>query len=432
MTKLFTKQDIVEIMARIGDWNSILLESEEFNKGHLLVDIFKQLNKTKIKDTEITPEKNNIFRAFNLTPFSKIRVVILGQDPYPGSPNGNRDANGLCFSSYNNIAPPSLKNIYKRLLKDKYLSKQPKSHDLGNWARQGILMLNTFLTTKIGCKREHSKIWSKFTDAVISYISTYSENKIIFLLWGNDAQNKSNLINKEKHIILTSVHPSPLNGTQFIEDCNHFIKVNEILTTNNQQPINWNHEYTYKVFTDGSWKPITGRGGYGIKFTSPWNKELYGELEQTLDEDDEVIPINHVRAEGIAICVALHTIIKNKMPGNIKLITDSELYVNICTNWIYKWEQENKIDEHKNADVNRRLLKLLKMANEMGTLDIIHIRSHQAKPKPGGTYEKYSVTNVFSYEECLEYWQGNKDADEIAKYYESDSNSDSESDSESE
>lgn len=183
----------------------------------------------------VYPQEDEIFSAFKLTPFNKVNVVIIGQDPYHG-PN---QANGLCFSVNDGIKkPPSLMNIFKEIKSD-IGTEIPISGNLQHWAKQGVLLLNASLTVRAQKASSHQKIgWQKFTDSAIKCISKNKEG-VIFILWGRFAQNKENLIDSSKHHILKSVHPSPLSAYNGFFGCKHFSKTNEILTQSNLKPIQW-------------------------------------------------------------------------------------------------------------------------------------------------------------------------------------------------
>jgi len=183
----------------------------------------------------VYPPKTHLFNAYNLTPFQKVKVVILGQDPY----HGNGQAHGLCFSVPNGIPqPPSLKNILKELKTDLDLPISSKS-DLSHWASQGVFLLNTYLSVREASPLSHSKIgWEKFTDASISALSEHREG-IVFLLWGSNARKKKSLIDTKKHHVLESVHPSPLSAHRGFFGSRHFSKANEILKGMGQKEINW-------------------------------------------------------------------------------------------------------------------------------------------------------------------------------------------------
>jgi len=208
-------------------WES--LASENFEEIAQFLKQEKQAGKT------IYPPGPLIFNAFNTTSFDKLRVVILGQDPYH-NPN---EAMGLCFSVPKEIkVPPSLKNIYKELAQDVGF-EIPSHGDLTAWADQGVFLLNAMLTVEHKKPASHRKIgWQLFTDAVIQTISDKKSN-VVFLLWGNFAKGKRTLIDTEKHLVLESAHPSPLAGGAFFNN-NHFSKTNQYLEQQGLEKINWN------------------------------------------------------------------------------------------------------------------------------------------------------------------------------------------------
>ena len=183
----------------------------------------------------IYPDREDQFRAFNATPLSSVRVVILGQDPYHGA----GQAHGLSFSVPDGIRPPpSLQNIFKELESDLAIPR-PKNGNLESWAKQGVLLLNTVLTVEAGKAASHRKQgWEIFTDAVISVLSA-RENPIVFLLWGAFAQSKSSMIRTPPHAILKSVHPSPLSAYQGFLGCKHFSQTNELLRKWKLPEIDW-------------------------------------------------------------------------------------------------------------------------------------------------------------------------------------------------
>lgn len=205
----------------------------EFSKPYF-GQIKQFLTKRKEEGATIFPPGSLIFNAFELTPFDKVRVVILGQDPYhnPGQ------AMGLCFSVPKKAAvPASLKNIYKELKRDVGIDI-PGHGDLTSWAQQGVFLLNTILTVEQNKAGSHSNIgWHLFTDAVIRLLSQEREG-LIFLLWGNYAKSKKPLIDIKKHIVLEAAHPSPLARDAF-NGCAHFSQVNSILKQRGEKPINW-------------------------------------------------------------------------------------------------------------------------------------------------------------------------------------------------
>jgi uracil-DNA glycosylase len=187
-------------------------------------------------DRTIYPKPENIFRAFDLCPFDKVKVVLLGQDPYHG-PN---QAHGLAFSVQNGIKnPPSLKNIFKEIESDLGIKLSGKG-DLSNWAKQGVLLLNATLTVIANQAGSHQKKgWEEFTNAVIKSLSDKKEN-LVFLLWGAYAQSKAELINPNKHLILKAPHPSPLSAHRGFLGCKHFSQTNAFLEKTGQEKIDWN------------------------------------------------------------------------------------------------------------------------------------------------------------------------------------------------
>ncbi len=182
----------------------------------------------------VYPPHADIFRAFSLTSFEDVRVVIVGQDPY----HGPGEAHGLCFSVQDGVKnPPSLRNIFKEISSE--YGSAPTHGNLKHWAEQGVLLLNTTLTVEKDCAGSHQgKGWETFTDAVLKKISDEKEH-VVFLLWGNYARKKGVLIDPTKHLILESAHPSPLSAPRGFFGNEHFKKVNEYLTAHNLPLIHW-------------------------------------------------------------------------------------------------------------------------------------------------------------------------------------------------
>lgn len=213
------------------EWKEVL--SDEFSLPYF-GQIKKYLLEARQNGKTVYPPGPQIFRAFDASPFSKVKVVILGQDPYhqPGQ------AMGLCFSVPRGVAiPASLVNIYKELHRDLGLPI-PLHGDLSDWTQQGVFLLNAMLTVERGLAGSHSKIgWQRFTDAVIRTLSEKREG-LVFLLWGNFARSKKALIDTTRHHVLEAVHPSPLAGGKFI-GCGHFSKANDLLQKQGLSPIDW-------------------------------------------------------------------------------------------------------------------------------------------------------------------------------------------------
>ena len=183
----------------------------------------------------IYPEVENYFRALDLTPLEDVKIVILGQDPYHGA----GQAHGLSFSVGRDVKiPPSLRNIYKELNDDLGMDIPSHGH-LENWARQGVLLLNTTLTVEAGNAGSHKgKGWDDFTDAVIAQVNKLNHG-VVFMLWGAHAQGKLDMINRQKHYVLTAPLPSPLSAHRGFLGCEHFSKANKFLKQNGQQVIDW-------------------------------------------------------------------------------------------------------------------------------------------------------------------------------------------------
>ena len=205
----------------------------EFEKPYF-ASLVRFLHHEKAAGRKIYPPGSQIFRAFDLTPVSQVKVVILGQDPY----HGPGQAHGLSFSVPEGVpAPPSLKNIFKEIESDLGIHMSG-STNLERWASQGVLLLNAVLTVQSGVAASHSKIgWQEFTDAVIRYISDNCEG-VVFLLWGNYARGKSALIDRSRHYVLEAAHPSPLARGAFFGS-RHFSQTNSILVSRGLQPIDW-------------------------------------------------------------------------------------------------------------------------------------------------------------------------------------------------
>jgi uracil-DNA glycosylase len=214
-------------------WLEVL--GDEFDKDYM-VQLRQFLKNEKQEGHKIYPKGSDIFNAFNKTPFDKLEVVILGQDPY----HGENQAHGLSFSVQKGIGiPPSLRNIYKELTTDIPDFITPNHGDLTEWAEQGVLLLNASLTVRAGMPGSHQKRgWEEFTDNVIRKISEKKEG-IVFILWGAFAQAKAELINKTKHHIIKSPHPSPFSADRGFFGSKPFSKTNEILLKEGKKPIDW-------------------------------------------------------------------------------------------------------------------------------------------------------------------------------------------------
>ncbi len=214
-----------------SDWQQAL--KPEFAKPYYkkLYDFVNEEYSTK----QIFPPGDDIFNAFSLTPLDKVKVVILGQDPY----HNDGQAHGLCFSVNKGIdIPPSLVNIYQEI-HDDLGCDIPDHGNLTEWAEQGVLLLNTVLTVRAHQANSHRNIgWEQFTDAAINILNSV-DRPIVFMLWGRPAQEKEKILNNPKHLVLKAPHPSPLSAYRGFFGCRHFSKCNDFLTANGVDPIDW-------------------------------------------------------------------------------------------------------------------------------------------------------------------------------------------------
>ena len=214
-----------------NDWLAPL--SGEFKKPYYrkLYDTVKREYETHV----VYPDANDIFNAFDFTPLSEVKVVILGQDPY----HGPGQAHGLCFSVNDGVAfPPSLVNIFKEIKED-IGTPAPSTGNLTRWAEQGVLLLNATLTVRAHQAGSHQRRgWEEFTDAAIRVLAEEREN-LVFILWGSYAQKKGAFINRNKHLVLSSAHPSPLSAYNGFFGNKHFSKTNEYLKAHGKTEINW-------------------------------------------------------------------------------------------------------------------------------------------------------------------------------------------------
>ncbi|MBP7509668.1 MAG: uracil-DNA glycosylase [Prolixibacteraceae bacterium] len=212
-------------------WKEIL--KDEFEKPYFIK--LTEFVKSEYKTQQVSPPGKEIFNAFNLCPFDKVKVVIIGQDPY----HGPGQAHGLCFSVRDGVDfPPSLRNIFKEIASDVQIAI-PKSGDLSRWAQQGVLLLNATLTVRAHQVGSHQKKgWEIFTDEAIKVVSEKKDN-VVFLLWGAYAQKKGEIIDKSKHLVLESVHPSPLSAMRGFFGNHHFSQTNKFLESKGLSPVNW-------------------------------------------------------------------------------------------------------------------------------------------------------------------------------------------------
>lgn len=218
----------------MSNWSSFL--NHELSQTYMQQTLEYIANK-RGEGTAVYPPKSQVFSAFDATPLSDIKVVILGQDPY----HGEGQAHGLCFSVLPEVKklPPSLKNIYKELVTDINGFTTPEHGYLQGWAKQGVFLLNTVLTVEQGQAHSHKHLgWEQFTDNVIAHINEHCQG-VVFILWGAHAQKKGKSIDRQRHHVLAGPHPSPLSAHRGFFGCQHFSKTNELLIAQGSQPINW-------------------------------------------------------------------------------------------------------------------------------------------------------------------------------------------------
>ena len=228
----FNKETSLSSINIEESWRKRLIE--EFEKPYMR-ELSAFLKAEKKEGKEIFPIGSEILSAFNLTPFKKVKVVILGQDPY----HGRGQAHGLSFSVKEGVQPPpSLENIFKELKKDIALPR-PKSGSLEKWAREGVLLLNTVLTVEKSKPASHQgKGWEIFTDKVLSLLNEEKSN-LVYILWGKKAQEKGTFLNGDSNLVIKSAHPSPYSAASGFFDSKPFSKTNEYLLSNKLSPINW-------------------------------------------------------------------------------------------------------------------------------------------------------------------------------------------------
>jgi uracil-DNA glycosylase len=216
----------------INKWGEHLYS--EFSKDYMR-DLKDFISLELSNKKSIYPQSSDIFNAFNLTPINKVKVVIIGQDPY----HGENQAHGLSFSVLPGVkVPPSLKNIKKEITSDLGISLSESGY-LEDWANQGVLLLNSVLTVEKGLPASHrNKGWEQFTDKVIDILNTQKEN-LVFLLWGAPAQKKGQYIDENKHLVLKAPHPSPLSAYRGFFGSRHFSQTNKYLKSHGKDPVNW-------------------------------------------------------------------------------------------------------------------------------------------------------------------------------------------------
>ena len=372
--------------------------------NNLLNNVIEYLKEEK----NITPPIDKIFEFARLTPLKKIKIVILGQDPYPKA----GDAHGLAFSCLTNV-PASLLNIYKCLKKHNWIKTIPNDGDLTYWATQGVLLLNCALTTVVNKPNEHKNIWMEYTNKLITEISKLKLSQPpIFILWGNFAKNKKIFID-EKCKILEWTHPSPLaQRSQSFLDCDNFDNANILLKQIG--PIDWNttevtdivsktfemNKYKTVVFTDGSCFPNKtcpeAIAGYACVFALGVFKDIavYGNINNRPNY------ATNQRAEGTAIYKVLDFLNMHINEWNeCIIVSDTDFWINMFENYMPNWERQNfNFNEKKNADLSIKMWDLYKkLKYEFNKIiEFRHVKSHNKngwKDKPVDSYEYFCWHN---------------------------------------
>lgn len=394
MSKVLTQAQVeAKVQARIekiissihSEWRRIFLADEN---DELFVDVLNCIYNYEPTYEQLCPYVDDVFNAFRFA-FNRTRVVIIGQDPYP-----EKDlAHGLSFSvNYGKPIPPSLQNIFKCLKHNGFIDEMPTHGCLDNWAAQGILLLNTSLTTVVGKSNYHAKIWEGWTDMVIKHLSD-NRSDLIFLLWGNNAQSKERFIDVNKHYVHSWIHPSPQaqatapEHLKFI-NCDGFLYATEAYEAKFGRPINWNPSIHTYVYTDGACKnngKENALAGYGIFFRTGAlnNVKIWSYLPDSTHEGVKMKQTNN-RAEIYAAIDALETYYYYKCIGDLTLIVDNELTLNIAMKWIDNWAKYDKIKERKNPDLLYRykniLDKIRQRQKDLGfTFKMLHVNSHLKK-----------------------------------------------------
>lgn len=362
----------------------------------------------EVFEENITPKKELVFEFARITKLDNIKMLILGQDPYPT----DGTAHGLAFSSLQKKTPPSLKNIFKCLNKQKLTNEPNTINDLTNWALQGVLLLNTSLTTETNVIGKHIKYWKKYIKFILceinKYISKYNYKPVALLL-GNHAHKYEPILSN--FVIKKYAHPSPLQTKVKFYDCTYFNFTNEYLIKNGLLPINWetttiysdiryklNYNYdTIVAFTDGSCYPNKkckeAVAGYSVHFPigAYVHTDIYGSLDNTKEY------ATNIRAEGYAIYKTMKFCYKNTNWKKLIIITDSMFWIDMIYRYIPEWEFNNiDINEKKNADIIKKIYKIYKKLNNEKEVVLRHVKGHNKNKWsefPYDSYEYFCYTN---------------------------------------
>lgn len=358
-------------------------------------------------DSLLSPEPSDIFRFTQYCTPDKIRVVIIGQNPQKNPVYEN----GLCFSTTAIDTPDTLKNIYDCLIEQKFMEEYPKTNDLISWALQGVLLINSAWTTSK--TSNHANLWKSYFEEFIKLLCKYSNNNLMFLLWGKIAQEFEPLIDTSRHMCLKYTHPY----YESFKTCPHFRIVNEIFT---DQPINWNPDLKYdmliEVATDGSAHPNRctpdAVAGAGIYFNmSPSEFKLSGvEILKNIQSNPPKYYGTNIRGEGEAINTAL-SIVQSVISKNnhhryhIRIITDSEYWIDVFNNYIYIWLDKKCVEQKKNGDLASEIWKRMKYLNKRNvSIEFYHVPGHDKRG-----WSKYPLESI-----QYQYYELNEKVDKLA------------------
>jgi uracil-DNA glycosylase len=374
------------------NWKQIFLK----HKNELLYAL------QNVARNEFLPDQSMIFH-FGRYAFDDIRVVILGQDPYP---KDSQEPHGLAFSSTGVDCPTSLNRIFGALIQSGLIEEKPQHWDLESWARQGVLLLNTSLTVAKNKPNSHTKYWKAFMDKLINEISK-RKSKLIFLLWGANAHKKADFIDSKKHKVLKWCHPVAMTNPSF-SHCNHFKKTNELLN----EPIHWDtNDYKNEIifYTDGACKNNQDRklanASYGIT-CSEFNLNIGFKLKNKMVRyagENIMSRQTNIRAEGSAILYVLKYIHRSGINGKFTLYTDSQFWINMIyinmPNWV---ERKCKWESKKNSDLTKEIHTYHNRILFLPRVDL-EIKYCQA-------WHDYTPN-----ETNMKLWLGNKKAEELAE-----------------
>ena len=385
------------------DWKKLLVKELGSELTNVIVKINKYLVEYKKDKSHLCPP-GLVMNAFRQCDVSNVKAVLVGQDPYIGK----NEAMGMSFSVQPGVKiPPSLKNIFECLKHKELINEIPTSGDLTSWAKQGVLLINSALTTVLGVSNAHKDIWCEYTDKIIKKLS--ADKNIVFILLGSHAQYKKDLIESNNYIMWG--HPSPLNNYNKTDNpknfkyCNVFTETNERLLAANKPLINWDSICLKKtkyfdimnkslpgtatyIFTDGG-STRNGKNDCKASFAFYSINSAADFLESGIVKEKEiageVYKSSNIRGELTAILQAMKYI-TTLNPCDVEIFSDSEYCIKTITLWAPKWLNDpikHKLHNKKNMDLIREILDIYNMLKNKFNIKITHVRSHQREPAQG-------------------------------------------------